>query len=671
MQIIVYLLVFLPFAVATLVLPFVRRRPKAESAVIITSSAVLLALSILLYFLPDIVTSLPVFGGMGLRFSHDGSMRTLLTILAALMWLAESLYAPEYFKGSDDNPRFYTFYLLTQGALFGVFLSADLFTLFVFFEIMSVSSYVWIAQTETTDAVAVSKTYLYMSLIGGMVMLMGMFLLYHSCGSTDWGVIASSAISAPIRYTAGGCLLFGFGVKAGMFPLHVWLPVSHPVAPAPASALLSGILLKSGIFGILLTTQALFPGDRFWGNFLMVIAVITMLLGGVLGIFSTDLKRTLACSSMSQIGFILFGVSCISLLGDEIVVPAAGVTLHLVNHALIKLVLFTLSGIIYRNLHSITYNRIRGYGKDKPGLLVPFLLCACSISGIPGFSGYISKILLHEGIVEYYTHQALSGQIITFYKGMEALFLIAGGCTLAYMLKLFYVIFIAAPPEKAAKAAKEKKAVSADAKKGAAAKGKTAKKPYTRKLTLVLLLIPSIAMPVFGIFAWNTMERIFDRAAEFFFVNEKIMVEYFSYECVSGALISIGLGILIFVLNLLLIRGNRKEGRDVYLSRWSRLSRSLNLEYRLYRPMLKGLAAIGTVIARALETVSTALCYGIINLIFHGAKRRIRPAEDPYFGKYGKEITHSVVSGSFSLDLLLAGLGIAGILVFIVVRIFL
>ena len=666
MEAVIYGMIFLPFLAAGF-LPLAKKNQKIESRIVTAVSVLVCILAVILRFLPDMKTGLSVFGNMGLHFSHDGSLPTILVILAAFMWLAESLFAPEYFKGAENNSRFYTFYLLTQGALFGVFLSADLFTLFVFFEIMSLSSYVWIAQTETTDAIAVSKTYLYFSLIGGMVMLMGVFLLYHRCGSVNWDVIARTDLTDTVRYVSGGCLLFGFGIKAGIFPLHIWLPVAHPVAPAPASALLSGILLKSGIFGILLTTKSLFPADLLWGNILLVLAVITMLLGGILGIFSTDLKRTLACSSMSQIGFILFGIACVSLLGEEITVPSAGATLHLANHALIKLVLFTISGIVYKNLHSITYNRIRGFGKGKPGLMIPFLFCACSISGIPGFSGYISKTLLHEGLVEFYTHAALDGQSIVFYKGMEALFLVSGACTLAYMLKLFYVLFIArSPAEEAAARNPEAAAKHPASSKHTAGKPPTKKKPYTRPVTLVVLFVPAVIMPLFGILAWQTMEKVFRLAAEFFEASPRIMVEYFSYECIKGALISILIGILIFVFNIILIRGRRTDGRDNYLNRWSR---RLNLEYQIYRPLLKLLALIGTVIARSLETASTFVCYGIINLIFFRAEKKVVPPKDSYFGKYGKEIVRHIADESFSSDLLLALLGITAILLFVLIRV--
>ena len=185
-------------------------------------------------------------------------------------------------------------------------------------------------------------------------MLMGIFLLYSAVGTLNLGEILARAGSMDMkrRLTVGICILIGFGAKAGMFPLHIWLPKAHPVAPAPASALLSGILTKSGIFGVIAVTCWLFEGVASWGNILLVPAVITMVLGAVMAVFSVDLKRTLACSSMSQIGFILTGISMCALLGGHGGIAAYGTVLHVLNHSLIKLTLFVAAGVVYLNVHS-------------------------------------------------------------------------------------------------------------------------------------------------------------------------------------------------------------------------------------------------------------------------------------------------------------------------------
>ena len=155
----------------------------------------------------------------------------------------------------------------------------------------------------------------------------------------------------------------GCAATAGLYPLHIWLPKAHPVAPAPASALLSGILTKSGVFGMIVICSSLMPGNEAFGNALLVLAVITMFLGALLALFSVDLKRTLACSSMSQIGFITVGLCMMVLLGEHGSLSSYGVVMHMMNHSLIKLVLFMAAGVIYlclgnlRLLHSCPFRR--------------------------------------------------------------------------------------------------------------------------------------------------------------------------------------------------------------------------------------------------------------------------------------------------------------------------
>lgn len=174
-------------------------------------------------------------------------------------------------------------------------------------------------------------------------------------------------------WAAALCVLFGFGAKAGVFPLHIWLPQAHPVAPAPVSALLSGVLTKAGIFGVLLLTAQVLPGDTRWGLLILALGAVTMVLGAVLAVFSNNLKYILACSSLSQIGFILLGVAMISLLGEHNALAANGTVLYMLNHSLVKLTLFLFAGVVYANTHALDLNAIRGFGRGKPLLHAVFL----------------------------------------------------------------------------------------------------------------------------------------------------------------------------------------------------------------------------------------------------------------------------------------------------------
>ena len=316
----------------------------------------------------ELSAGIPGFCGFGLSFKLDG-FRALYALVAGVMWLMTSLLSGDYFAHHYRNRnRYYFFFLLTQGATVGVFLSADLFTTFIFFEIMSFTSYTWVAHDETPGAMRAAETYLAVAIIGGMVMLMGLFLLWNAVGTLAIDELYEAAKACPNKgriWAASICILFGFGAKAGMFPLHIWLPKAHPVAPAPASALLSGILTKSGIFGVIVVSANIFRASTAWGNLILVLGLITMLGGAVLAVFSVNLKRTLACSSMSQIGFILTGIAMGCLLGEENALAARGALLYMVNHSLFKLILFMAAGVVYMNLHKLNLNDVRGFGRRE------------------------------------------------------------------------------------------------------------------------------------------------------------------------------------------------------------------------------------------------------------------------------------------------------------------
>lgn len=526
---------------------------KGERAAVATG-VVALAFSLLVALGPDVMAPLPLL--TGLRLTVDGFRRVYIVIIC-LMWAMTLLLSPEYFRHHHHVGRYYFFNLLTLGATLGVFLAADLYTAFVFFEIMSFTSFTWVIQEETPGAIRAAITYLAVAVIGGLVALMGLFLLQHQLGTTDIASLYQLAQTCPnkgVLYTAGGCILFGFGAKAGMFPLHIWLPKAHPVAPAPASALLSGVLTKSGIWGILAISCNIFRYDAAWGTLILTLGTITMVLGAVLALFSIDLKRTLACSSMSQIGFILVGVGMMGLLGEENALAARGTLLHMVNHSLFKLVLFECAGVVYLNLHQLELNEIRGFGRKKPLLNLAFLLGAAGIGGIPLLNGYVSKTLLHEAIVE---GAAEFGWMLT---GVEWLFLLSGGMTLAYMTKLYVCLFIEKHPTRQ--------------------KEFDARRDYMSPMSTLAVLLPALLLPVLGLTAGSTMDRIADLGTDFLHGGPlHHAVQYLSAENLKGAAISVVIGLALY---LLFIRPFLMKN-GAYVNRWPEW---LDLENLLYRPLL-------------------------------------------------------------------------------------
>ncbi|MCI8504971.1 MAG: NADH dehydrogenase [Lachnospiraceae bacterium] len=527
------------------------------------------------------------FCGLGLHLELDG-FRALYGLIAAFMWVMTTIFSREYLAHYRNRNRYYLFVLLTLGAVMGVFLSADLFTAFLFFEVMSFTSYVWVAHDEKEGAMRAAGTYLAVAVIGGMVTLMGLFLLSHTLGTLEFSGLLSAcrtvgAGEKRALYLAGGLTAFGFAAKAGVFPLHIWLPKAHPVAPAPASALLSGILTKTGIFGLLAISCNIFRYDPFWGMAIFVFGVLTMFGGALLAVFSVDLKRTLACSSMSQIGFILVGIGLQGLLGEENALAVRGTLLHMVNHSLIKLVLFLVAGVIYMNLHKLNLNEIRGFGRKKPLLAFCFLMGALGIGGIPLWNGYISKTLLHESIVEYGALAAKGLSVCgtaAFWKGAEWIFLISGGMTVAYMTKLFVAVFVERNQERQEEFEQKYKS-------------------YWNLESKFAVVVPALLLPVMGMIPGLTMEPV-AKLGEGFFGGGPLAhpVRYFSLENLSGGLISIAIGALIYfgVIRTILMRKGEKGIRE-YVDRWPAW---LDLE-RMIRGIGKGLLEVLAVLCRVLD----------------------------------------------------------------------
>ncbi len=566
--------------------------------------------------------SIPDICGMGLHFQMDG-FRLVYVAITTFMWLEAMLFSKEYMAHSKKKIRYYLFTIATYIATMGVFLSADLYTTFIFFEIMSFTSYVWVAQDEKKDSLRAAATYLAVAVIGGMVMLMGLFLLYDLAGTLNIDELytACEPYAGSTRlYITGICILFGFGAKAGAFPLHIWLPKAHPVAPAPASALLSGVLTKAGVFGILVLTGQIFMGDKIWGTLILTLGVITMAGGAVLALCSVDLKRTLACSSMSQIGFILVAVGMQGLLGEHNLLAVWGSVLHMVNHSLIKLALFMAAGVVYLNVHKLDLNSIRGFGRKKKLLMFIFLMGALGIAGVPFWNGYVSKTLIHESIVEYIHELVFSSlyadlRVIHVMKTVEWIFLISGGLTVAYMLKLFVAVFV----EKNADSGKQKEF--------------DGKKSYMKTLSAVCLTLSAAILPVMGFFPKKIMQNIAVLAQGFLGNHhEPVEIAYFSWVNLKGALISIAIGVLIyfFVVRKFMI----KDGK--YIDVWPKV---LDLENTVYRPvLLTAFPVLFTVMCRFLDKFMDGVIVFLRKSIF-------KDSPLPHELVEGNAITHLIGHG--------------------------
>ena len=662
--------VFFPMLAGLFAFLLGRWQEKARDMFVLSATAMELLLVLSIWTNPELSqasVSVEGFCALGIRF-QAGSFHTLMALLTAAGWLAASVFCREYMVHVRKRNRFYFFWMLTLGATMGVFLSADLFTAFVFFEVMSFTSFVLVIQTEEYQALKAGETYLAVAVIGGLAALAGLFLLYGQLGTLDldqMGAAAAAVEDRTLLWAGSLLVLVGFGAKAGAFPLHIWLPTAHPAAPAPASAVLSGIIIKTGVYGILVLSTTIFLYDGAWGLLLAAIGAVTMVLGAVLAVCSIDLKRTLACSSISQIGFILVGTAMMCLLGEHNALAVDGTILHILNHSLIKMVLFPLAGIIHLSTHSFDLNEIRGFGRGKPMLALLMGLPMLSLAGVPALNGYVSKTLLHESIVEYIP---LAGEYDLLFSALEGLFLFSGGLTLAYMLKLFVCLFV------------EKNPLPREV---LDRKWRRRGEHYIAPASLGAVACYLLVMVRLGSEPNVTMDAVAAMTRGFLHGHAPDHpVDYFSPVNLEGAGISLAIGVIVYVLVVRLLLVRKKHYFDP-------IPPGLNLEYGLYRPLLDLLAKTAVVLATLVDRLLPRLLFqalprwiGRIHQdgveCWEGAVRRLtggryapqpsveQAADDEHFARYedaprrGGGFVQSLAFG-----LILTGLGMAFALLFI------
>nr|WP_279288940.1 complex I subunit 5 family protein [Anaerosolibacter carboniphilus] len=317
-------------------------------------------------------------------------------------------------------------------------MSENILNLFTFFEIMSFTSYALVIHDEDQYAHDAGQIYIGMAIGGGLILLLGIFLLFDYTGTLNISEYPlKMAEMGELKYLISTLILIGFGIKASMVPLHVWLPKAYPAAPAPATAVLSGILVKTGIFGIMILSGYIMKEDKIFSMIIFIGGLMNMFLGGFLAMFQRNIKRILAYSSMSHAGYILVGVGLMGILKDHKAVAIYGALYHVVNHALFKVLLFMGAGIIYMILQELSINEIRGFGRNKIMLKIVFLIGILAVAGMPGFNGFISKTLLHEALAE--AHHLYPGIGFTT---AEIIFTLSSAFSVAYLLKIFVAVFM-------------------------------------------------------------------------------------------------------------------------------------------------------------------------------------------------------------------------------------
>jgi hydrogenase-4 component B len=460
------------------------RRSKLRNWSVVLASGLTLFVTILI--LARVYTAGPVY--FDLDIMHIGNqvvanlevdaIGAFFAFFSAILWFAASMHAFRYMDHERSRTRFFTFMLLTESATLGIFMVQDFFSLYLFFEAMGLAAYLLVIHSQTDKARSAAAKYICMTIVGGLSLLAGIFLYLGYAGTVAFEPLAESAwLVGPFKVLALICLIAGFGVKAGMVPLHIWLPDAHPAAPSPASALLSGVMIKAGAYGILRTVLTFFwqpavhaagahahgaaesgahgsahvasglaADVQMLGFAIIWIAVATMFIGMLLALVQKDIKRTLAYSSVSQMGYILFGIGCLGYLGVEGAMGMGGSLYHIINHAFFKGCFFLAAGSILYCAHELDMFKLGGLWRRMPLTTIFWSIAALGIMGIPLFNGFVSKTLLHHAIVE--SHEiALHAGLATagWVKAAEIMFIITSGGTIGYIAKMTYYTFFRRP----------------------------------------------------------------------------------------------------------------------------------------------------------------------------------------------------------------------------------
>ena len=323
-----------------------------------------------------------------------GPVGVLLSAVIALVGLLVAIYAIGYIREGDTG-RYHTLYLLLLTGATGAVLTGDIFNLFVFFEILCISSYALVAYLGDRNGVEAAVKYLVQGSVGTGMVLVGIALLYGQFGTLNMADIAGrvNSVSPASVFVPLVLLVAGFGVEAAIFPLNAWLPDAHSSAPSSISAILSGIAIKVGVYAMARVIFTMFGASELFLS-LMVVGLLTLFVGEMSAFAQGDIKRMLAYSSIGQIGLIAFALGLGTLHG------LSGGMFQVVSHALSKSLLFLAVGYMIYRTGSMEISSLEGMGRRMPLTSLAFVVGAFSLVGFPPFVGFPSKFMIVKAAVE-------------------------------------------------------------------------------------------------------------------------------------------------------------------------------------------------------------------------------------------------------------------------------
>ena len=349
-----------------------------------------------MYLLFNLTENLPIL------FKVD-AMSIIFAAVTIIIFLGSGIFSLEYMKHEQKKKRFYVFYLLAFLVLMGLCFAGNLITFYLFFEMLTLASTPLVLHSGSREANMAGLKYLFYSLCGAYMALFGLYFVskYGNTLTFSEGGVINQELAAGhtgLLLVAAFVMILGFSVKAGMFPMHAWLSAAHPVAPAPASAVLSAVIVKAGVLGIIRVVYYIFGAAFLKGTWVqtafMVLTLITIFMGSMLAYREPVLKKRLAYSTVSQVSYILFGLSAMDMNS------VTGGVLHVIAHGFIKAALFLCAGAIIYMTGKTRVEELKGIGKEMPLLMWCYTIVSLGLIGIPPTGGFISKWYLAMGSLE-------------------------------------------------------------------------------------------------------------------------------------------------------------------------------------------------------------------------------------------------------------------------------
>ena len=417
-----FLFIIVPLLLAGL-LPLLGKLSKRFLPDLLASAAMLFLLVL------SVVSAKPLIAGGGIiqqafwfgaplniRLLLDGfSLFMLFTI--SLISFAVTLYSINYMEHYGAKDNYYALLLVMIAGMNGLVLSSDLFNIYIFLEMAAIASYALVAFGRGHDELEASFKYLMLSAVASAFVLLSIAVIFGVTGGVSFGTVAQGLKTLNIKYVVGFCsglFLAGFGLKAALVPFHSWLPDAHPSAPAPISAMLSAVLIKvSGVYAMTRIFLNVFGLTPALTTILTVMGVISIFVGALAALGQNDIKRMLAFSSISQIGYVVLGLGIGTPLG------ILGGLFHLFNHALFKSLLFLNAGAIEQSTGTRSLDKMGGLAKVMPLTATTSAIASLSIAGIPPLNGFWSKLLIIIALVQVKMYVlavlAVLGSVVTLW----------------------------------------------------------------------------------------------------------------------------------------------------------------------------------------------------------------------------------------------------------------